>query len=245
MSIMANTSKNGRYEVGNILRNTFGTEYEIIEKLKNPYRKIKFRDSRGYECIVGTANMCSGTVKNPYDKTFLGIGYLGECISLDKSIYSLWASMMNRCYNEHYLKNRPTYVNAKVHDDWHNFSNFQSWVIKTKPDNIKNISLDKDLLNFKSNSKLYHEDKCLWVTREINNSIKNLENSKNIYFTKSKKYETKIKNIDGCVCSKTFYSYTEAYEYVESVKYNILSNIIGYLNKINNKDIKITDILHN
>ena len=242
---MTNTSKSGKYEVGNILCNNFGTEYEIIEKLKNPYRKIKFRDSHGYECIVSTANMCRGTVKNPYDKTFLGIGYLGECTSLDKSIYSLWASMMNRCYNEHYLKNRPTYINVKVNDDWHNFSNFQSWVIKTKPTNIKNISLDKDLLNFKSCLKLYCEDRCLWVTREINNSIKNLENSKNIYFTQSKNYETKIKNIDGRTYSKTFSSYTEAYEYVESVKYNILSNIIGYINKINNKDIKVTDILHN
>lgn len=242
---MKNTAKNGRYEVGNVLQNNYGTYYKIIEKLDNPFRRIIFLDEFSYEKIVTTSNMSVGNCKNPYDKTMCGIGYMGECDKVSKEIYSKWASILQRCYSEKCLNNKPTYKNVTVCEEWLCFKNFQNWYIDTYPKNINNPTVDKDLLQFRIEHKIYSPKTCIWVTNEINNLIKNLENSSYIYKTDNG-YQV---SFEGGKSRKYFKSYDDSKIFLNGLyknkieKTNIYLNSLDYLEKdLFIKNIKLEDL---
>lgn len=80
--------------------------------------------------------------------------------------YTKWSSMLQRCYSEKFLEQRPTYKGCEVCDDWLTFSNFKSWMEKQ---DWKNKELDKDIL-FKGN-KVYSPLTCLFVDPKINSAL--------------------------------------------------------------------------
>jgi hypothetical protein len=68
--------------------------------------------------------------------------------------------MLARCY---YEKNRPTYVNAEVVEEWWKLSNFKAWM---EIQDWEGKELDKDLL-IKGN-KIYGPDTCIFITSQVN-----------------------------------------------------------------------------
>ena len=82
--------------------------------------------------------------------------------------YSLWYSMISRCYSKKMHKHSSTYIGCSVCDEWLLYSNFEKWYNENY---IVGCHLDKDIL-VKGN-KCYSPETCSFVPREINNIIEN------------------------------------------------------------------------
>lgn len=135
---------------------------DILVKFENGYFKRTIWDS-----------FVKGEVKNPYDKTIYGVGYLGEgkyksALNGSKTIqYNTWQNMLERCYNSKFHTKRPSYRGCTVIDVWHNFQNFAAWFDENYYEvEGQKMHLDKDIL-IKGN-KLYSPDTCVFVPKRMN-----------------------------------------------------------------------------
>lgn len=77
--------------------------------------------------------------------------------------YRVWSCMLQRCYNQKFLKRQPAYAGCKAAPEWHRFSVFKSWMERQ---DWEGRQLDKDIL--RNGSKLYSPDTCAFVSRELN-----------------------------------------------------------------------------
>jgi hypothetical protein len=162
--------KNDR--VGETSKNTFGTKMEIVRYNKSNDIDVEFEN--GYIVRNTTyGNFIRGAIRNPYDRNHYGKGYIGEGIykptnnNINTKQYSVWKSMLNRCYSSKYQKREPSYQGCEVCDEWLNFQNFATWFDENyyEIDNLV-ICLDKDIL-VKGN-KIYSPDNCVFVPKNIN-----------------------------------------------------------------------------
>lgn len=101
-----------------------------------------------------------------------------------KREHSIWAKMIQRCYD-------PTACNYKdygakgvvVDDRWHIFENFIKDVPLIDGYNKKDfddglLNLDKDLKQAHGGKKVYSLDKCTWMSRSENSKIIDNESKK-------------------------------------------------------------------
>lgn len=124
----------------------------------------------GTKLIVTTNQMHSGSIKDLklpkiYGKGFIGMGEYSS--KLNKLAYQTWFDMLRRCYCPKRLKQRPTYQDCTVCEEWHNFQNFAVWYYAQLPSTTEKWQLDKDIKV--SGNKLYSPETCLMVTGEANN----------------------------------------------------------------------------
>ena len=84
--------------------------------------------------------------------------------------YSVWHSMLTRCYNKLRLKINPTYTGCSVCKEWLTFSVFKKWMLAQ---DWERKELDKDLLE--KGNKVYSPTKCIFVTKEINQLTTNIK----------------------------------------------------------------------
>jgi len=108
----------------------------------------------------------NGILKDLYERTICGIGYLGEGENDIKSQTS-WRHMIQRCYDHKYQEKHYTYIGCIVIDEWHNYQNFIKWYDKNYYE-IENetMCLDKDILV--KDNKIYSPETCVYVPRDIN-----------------------------------------------------------------------------
>lgn len=172
----------GYTRLGKIAKNINGTPMQVIKDIDSRKVEIQFLDEFEHVKICAYNHFLDGKVRNPYDKTKLGIGYLGvPKIKVDKIIYkkayNKWASMFERCYSN---KQYTTYANASVCEEWHNFQNFLSWFVDNYFEEEGDfIELDKDIV--KKNNKTYSPDTCILVPREINRAVLKRKSGRNDY----------------------------------------------------------------
>jgi len=83
--------------------------------------------------------------------------------------YGLWSGILERCYSPQCQKTHPTYIGCQVSENFKNFTYFYEWCQNQTGFGQKGFHLDKDLI-FKGN-KLYSEDTCLFLPRELNNLL--------------------------------------------------------------------------
>lgn len=105
---------------------------------------------------------------NKWKRTLYGIGYLGcndSLIDKDNYIYSKWANMMQRCYDEEVHKKKPYYAQCTVDIEWQNFSNFREW-FKENIMGDRKVDLDKDILI--PGNTVYGSETCTLVTHFAN-----------------------------------------------------------------------------
>lgn len=145
-----------------------GYEVEIIEYFRNDNCTIKFIYNGTILKNIKYICLLKKNIKNPYHLSVFGVGYFGVKNKtynsiIEKKIYSIWHSMISRCYNLHDVDYKSVYKYATVCKKWHNFQNFIEWYI----DNYKeDYHLDKDIL-FKGN-KIYSPETCCFVPSHIN-----------------------------------------------------------------------------
>lgn len=83
--------------------------------------------------------------------------------------YTLWRSMIYRCYSEKYHKRYPSYRGCEVSEYFLHYDNFRIWCHNQVGFGNPKWDLDKDIL-VKGN-KVYSEDTCCFVPNEINKLI--------------------------------------------------------------------------
>lgn len=100
-----------------------------------------------------------------------GVGYAGcPGSKFNTKVYQKWAGMMSRCYQEIYLKYKPSYIGCSVCDEWHSFNNFRKWYEDHEYQiNTNVMCIDKDIL-FKGNTE-YSPSTCVIVPNYVNTSV--------------------------------------------------------------------------
>lgn len=161
----------GEERVGEARKNRFGSVMTVI-KYKS-YRDVFVRFDNGVTVHTDWSCFLAGKVKNPYDRSILGIGYIGQgkykTKSNDKPTrqYQTWYDMLKRVYDEKYHERFPTYKRCSVADEWHNFQTFAKWYDQNYYQiDGERMHLDKDIL-VKGN-QIYSPETCVFVPIRIN-----------------------------------------------------------------------------
>jgi hypothetical protein len=154
--------------------NNFGTPMKIVEYKDAMSIIVEFQDEYKTRVSCNYGNFKKGKVKNPYDKTVYGVGYIGKGKykvsrkdGKQTNAYMTWQSMIRRCYDPYFLNKNSTYIDCYVCEEWHDFQNFAEWYYKNyyEIENDK-MCLDKDILC--KNNKIYSSETCVFVPHRIN-----------------------------------------------------------------------------
>ena len=160
--------------LGEIRKNNQGTPMEIVGYRKKSDIDVKFLDKFGYiKEHTLYINFKSGSIRNPYDITVCGRGYLGVGYPTWENnkptiSYQTWQAMLRRCYDPNFTDIQPSYNGkCEVCEEWYNFQTFAEWFY----DNFYQVGtermhVDKDIL-YKGN-KIYCPEKCIIVPQRIN-----------------------------------------------------------------------------
>ena len=124
---------------------------------------VRFSFLIGNEAVI---NM----VKNA---TVKGVGIIGNKypITINKVMvkeYDLWKSMLLRCYSKKHQEKHHAYIGCIVSENFKYYEFFYEWC-QNQVGFKDGFHLDKDLL-VKGN-KVYSEDTCVFLPREINNVL--------------------------------------------------------------------------
>lgn len=173
--------------LGEMRLNNHGTMMKIIRYGSHEDIDIEFMDEFHYiKENQSYTNFKVGSVKNPYDRTICGVGYIGVGeYKTGTNIkhteeYQNWTCMIRRCYDKK-LKERYSayYGDCSVCEEWHNYQNFAKWwnenVYRV---GTERMHLDKDIL-FGGN-RIYSPDTCLISPQRINMMFMNKPNKYNL-----------------------------------------------------------------
>lgn len=121
--------------------------------------------------VARLQNIRNGKVKDPYVPSVYGVGIVGtKYLAYEYGVvtkeYTLWNSMLMRCYGNTHKKKRQTYIGCEVSDNFKSYEYFYEWCHNQIGFGNKDWQLDKDLL-IKGN-KVYSENTCVFIPAEIN-----------------------------------------------------------------------------
>lgn len=159
--------------IGEINFNKFNTPMKIIEYNNSNNIVVEFQDEHKYKMNTTYNYFKKGIIKNPYDKSVLGVGYLGETSVKSngnlKRSYIVWQHILERTNNINNIwEIIPTYTNCNICDEWLCYANFEKWYDENYyecPIGGK-MCVDKDIL-IKGN-KTYSPQTCCIVPAQIN-----------------------------------------------------------------------------
>ena len=156
--------------VGKILKSKNSGGFKIVKYNNSRNVDIQFTNT-GFETSAQLEHIKNGNVKDPYLPSVHGVGIAGAKYPITVNgvktkEYMLWCSMLERCYNATYQKQRPTYEGCEVSDNFKSYEYFYEWCNKQIGFDNEDWHLDKDLL-IKGN-KVYSESTCVFIPREVN-----------------------------------------------------------------------------
>ena len=156
--------------VGKIFKSLNSGDFKILKYNDTANVEIQFINT-GFEATVRLGDIRNGNVKDPYSPSVYGIGVLGTKYpstinGVITKEYNLWQNMLRRCYSDAYKKKHPTYEGCEVSDKFKSYEYFYEWCHNQIGFDNEGWHLDKDLL-VKGN-KVYSEDSCIFIPKEIN-----------------------------------------------------------------------------
>ena len=160
---------------GEVFKSKSGNEFIIVCYDSSFNVRIRFIKT-GYEKSYELSQIRKGLVKDRFAPTVCNVGIVGDKYATKLNgvplpQYVLWGNVLKRCYSDVYKKQRPTYKDCEVSDNFKSYEYFYEWCneqigFNCKDENGKLFNIDKDLL-VKGN-KLYSEDMCVFLPIEIN-----------------------------------------------------------------------------
>lgn len=142
----------------------------IITEYKDAWNvKVKFVNT-GCERVVAMGDIKKGAVKDFLQPSIFGIGILGEEFenseSMDK-VCTTWRSILTRCYYKKDGHIAEAYKDCTMSENFKYYQYFKKWYLNQNGWNEDDWAIDKDILV--RGNKIYSEDTCCLVPREINN----------------------------------------------------------------------------
>jgi hypothetical protein len=169
--------------------NNQGCPMKIVEYNNNNNIVVEFQDE--YKARVDTqyCNFNKGSVKNPYYPVVYDVGIVGNKYKTvdenSKSIkeYTIWYHILQRCFDETYIRKHPAYRGVDVCKEWLYFPNFYEWLHNqsnfNKWYNGKRWAVDKDILN--KGNKTYSPENCCIIPQNVNCLFLKREAERGIY----------------------------------------------------------------
>ena len=111
-------------------------------------------------------------MKDVMKPSMYGVGVLGGVVSNEErssKVYTSWSNMLKRCYSVKESAQRSSYEGCCVSNNFSNYQYFKNWYNNQIGRDHDGWNLDKDLL-VKGN-KVYSEDFCVLLPKEINNAL--------------------------------------------------------------------------
>ena len=160
--------------------NNYGYVKILSESVHYGYYNVQFKNT-GTIKSFREDQIKSGCIRDPYAKSVCGVGYTGDVKTKgkNKTYYSIWHDMINRCYNTN-DKQFNTYKNVTVDDTWLSFENFLNdvkYVDGFDDEKIKNgeLVLGKDVKQRFLQNKVYSKNTCTWISKEQNQDIQDAQ----------------------------------------------------------------------
>lgn len=169
---------------GDIFKTRQGYRVVVLQYTSHKRIKIKFMDEHGFEKIVDSSNLKIGSIGNPYHKSVLSVGYLGEgsfkakVDGVQTYEHSVWKHVIEKAYCVKRKEKEKCYKDCTVSEDWLNFQNFAKWFVSQKGYKEK-FHLDKDLL-VKGN-KHYSAETCVLLPPEVNGFMTKRDSERGLF----------------------------------------------------------------
>lgn len=168
------SNKSGEYYLGKTYINNQGLKMKVVNYENSKNITVQFSD--GYIKKSSVQKLLIGQIKNPYYTGVKGVGYVGEGKYKSKINgkmtveYTVWFSMLKRCYDKKYQEKHRTYIGCTMAKEWHNFQNFAEWYNNEWYDIGEKLDVDKDF-KVKGN-KIYCAENCLIIPSRINRMVR-------------------------------------------------------------------------
>ena len=155
--------------------NKQGCLMKIVEDSGSSDVVVEFQDEYRFKKHTQYCNFKSGSIKNPYAPSIHNVGIIGNKYPVWKNgrptkEYSIWATMLKRCFYKNLKDSQPTYRNVTCCDKWLLFENFYDWLHSQENfkqwENNKRYALDKDIII--KNNKIYSPETCCVVPQNVN-----------------------------------------------------------------------------
>ena len=159
--------------VGKVCKSKSSGDFKIVKYNNAKDVQIQFLNT-GFEVTTQLINIQEGRFSDKSVKTIYGVASLGYVKDLIKDatydkLYSVWSSMVRRCYKPNSNIKNKSYEICDVGNYFLVFRNFYDWAILQKGCALDGWCLDKDILS--KGNKTYSELNCVFVPFEINNSL--------------------------------------------------------------------------
>lgn len=148
-------------------------ELLVVKYINSKNVVVRFT-ATGKEYVAQMGKILAGKVKDIMFPTILGVGVIGECLTVDScgnmlKEYQVWKGMLERCYSDKFQAKKPTYKGCIVSENFRYYPYFEEWCNNQIGFDQVGWHLDKDIL-VKGN-KIYSEDTCCFVPQEVNNLL--------------------------------------------------------------------------
>ena len=156
--------------VGKVFKSSNSGDFNIVNY--NDYGNVEIQFLKtGFETVAQLGHIRNGNVKDPHSPSVFGVGVVGTkhpsmINGVQTKEYELWKSMLRRCYSDKYQKKYPTYEGCEVSNNLKSYEYFYEWCNKQIGFGNQGFQLDKDLLT--KGNKVYSEDSCVFLPKEIN-----------------------------------------------------------------------------
>lgn len=161
--------KTSHYEqmVGLGFKTNFCGDCFIIDYNGTDNVKVMFYDGTIVKCNFG--NLKRGVVKNPNFAKIFGVAVNDLPNMTESKAYTIWHSMIRRCYSAVYQKGKPTYIGCTVEPEWLRFSKFLEYFNNlpfSECAETGGYQFDKDILS--DGRRGYFKGCVCFVPTEIN-----------------------------------------------------------------------------
>ena len=159
---------------GSVFKTKLYGDLIITKYINHKEVYVKFLET-GYETKAYFGNIKKGIVRDRSVPSVIGVGIVGDEVTKVNGNflkeYNLWQALLRRCYCDKFHVKCPTYKDCSVSDNFKYYPYFKEWCnnqigFNVLDDKGNHFELDKDLL-IKGN-KVYSEDTCCFIPREIN-----------------------------------------------------------------------------